>query len=45
VERLPGIRMAGNAEDVLVRREHLQNGQTRMDKGCTERVTLSPLAT
>jgi hypothetical protein len=28
VERLPGIRMAGNAEDVLVRREHLQNGDT-----------------
>ena len=28
VERLPGIRMAGHAEDVLVRREHLQNGET-----------------
>ena len=28
VERLPGIRMAGNAEDVLVRRDHLQNGET-----------------
>ena len=28
VERLPRIRVAGNAEDVLVRREHLQNGET-----------------
>ena len=28
VERLPRIGMAGNAEDVLVRREHLQNGET-----------------
>ena len=29
VERLPGIRMAGNAEDVLVRREYLQNGRDK----------------